>query len=96
MIDSGRSMFIKTEDGSYINVKNVVEFKVANVAIREFENDDEEFNNRYCIRATVIHNGKFAYRYLKVKYSQLKWSEEEWQDYLDNWMYDQGLINGKD
>lgn len=86
------SRFLKTIDGQWINVNNVLELWIRE---RDLEYGEKE-PHRFCIAAAFLYSGHVFYRELYIKDDQKSWTREEWQDYLDNFMYEQGLFNGEE
>lgn len=86
------SRFLKTIDGQWINVNDVLELWIRE---RDLEFGEKE-PPRFCIVASLLYNGHVFYRELYIKDNQKSWTREEWQNYLDEFMYNQGLFNGED
>ena len=93
MIDSGSSKFIRTRTGAWVNVNSVDCFYIKT---RDLDYEEDE-PRKYCIVAKgFLPTNGFHIDELEIKPHQVDWTEEEWQAYLDEFIYDQGLCNGKE
>ena len=91
MIDSGRSKFVKCIDGEWINTDYILSFEIKQLQITDYSEP-----LRFHIVVAICYNNHLGYRGLDIKYHQKNWTDKEWQQWLDEFMYDQGLCNGKD
>ena len=91
MIDSGRSKFVKCEDGEWINTDYILGIEVKQLPITDY-NEPLHFH----AVANICYNNHVFVRGLPIMEHQKNWTHKEWQTYLDEFMYDQGLCNGKD
>jgi len=93
MIDSGSSKFIRTRTGTWVNINSIDCFYIR---VRNLDYDGDE-PRKYCIVAKgFLPTNGYHTDELEIKPHQVDWTEEEWQAYLDEFMYDQGLCNGKE
>lgn len=92
MTSHGRSKFIKVSTGAWVNLNDVLYFSISERNL-SYDNDEPyKFN----VSVTVKYNSHVFSYYLAIKPSQEDWTRERWQDYLDNFMYEQGLFNGEE
>ena len=86
MIECGQSKFVRDKDGAWYNADYILD-----LFVRARKNSED----KYHIIFNICYNNHIGERVLEVKPEQENWSREEWQEYLDEFMYDQGLCNGK-
>lgn len=92
MIDSGSSKFVKTATGTWINVRNISCFYIHD---RNLDYDEDEPCKYAIVAKSFVVTAGVAIDELYIKPEQENWSREEWQEYLDSFMYDMGLCNGQ-
>lgn len=92
MTSHGASKFIKLLTGAWVNVNNVLYFGISERDLSYDEDEPHKFN----ISVMVKYNGHVCTNYLAIKPSQEDWTYEQWQNYLDDFMYEQGLFNGEE